>query len=261
LYAHPYIHLSSEIVNKTAAYVARVGAAFEAELKVKHGGNKKFSFLLSESPFHAYYQFKIQECRDNPGGVVVRSRRRPPRSLPLSASIRRRALHSRLMTFVSLAGLQASLHHPRTASQCRVGQRLGVGADCAFSVAQTWCPCLNGPGRSCSTAAQGTHPCRASGSGCPCAQPGAQSHHSRRNCCLAQGQTRACPSCTLYQCLYSPRASDYGSGRCGHYETDGTICGPQRQQVFAGTVACLCMCAMKRRMFVCCIRGMLRVST
>jgi hypothetical protein len=51
---------AAEIVNKTAAYVARVGVAFESELKIKHGANKKFSFLTPESPFHAYYRHKIE---------------------------------------------------------------------------------------------------------------------------------------------------------------------------------------------------------
>ena len=53
-----------EIINKTAIYVSRVGLVFEKELITKHAGNKKFNFLLNESPYHDYYQYKIKEAKD-----------------------------------------------------------------------------------------------------------------------------------------------------------------------------------------------------
>lgn len=50
------------IVDKTASFVARVGAAFESKIREKELGNPKFNFLNSGDPYHAYYQHKVKEC-------------------------------------------------------------------------------------------------------------------------------------------------------------------------------------------------------
>jgi hypothetical protein len=45
------------------------------------GGNKKFSFLLPESPFHAYYRHKVQEIQEGGGSsadVAPQSTLPPP---------------------------------------------------------------------------------------------------------------------------------------------------------------------------------------
>lgn len=56
--------LSSDIVDKTANFVARNGPEFESRIQQSEKGNKKFTFLNSGDPYHLYYQFKVREFRE-----------------------------------------------------------------------------------------------------------------------------------------------------------------------------------------------------
>lgn len=53
------------IVDSTAKYVAKNGAAFEERIKREHRDKPKFSFLLNGDPFNSYYQFKVKEIRNS----------------------------------------------------------------------------------------------------------------------------------------------------------------------------------------------------
>ena len=48
------------IVDKTAQFVAKNGAAFEAKIKERQGNDIKFSFLEPSDPYHAYYREKVK---------------------------------------------------------------------------------------------------------------------------------------------------------------------------------------------------------
>ncbi|XP_052872500.1 splicing factor 3A subunit 1 [Anopheles cruzii] len=52
------------IVDKTASFVARNGPEFESRIRQNELGNPKFNFLSPGDPYHAYYQFKVQEIRE-----------------------------------------------------------------------------------------------------------------------------------------------------------------------------------------------------
>lgn len=54
-----------DIIDRTAQYVAKNGRAFEEKLINSHKGKPKFSFLLHDDPFNAYYHFKVREIRAN----------------------------------------------------------------------------------------------------------------------------------------------------------------------------------------------------
>ena len=62
------------VVDKTAAFVARHGAAFEERIKAKQGGDPKFAFLNANDHYHAYYKFKIEELsKEGDDGAPVDS--------------------------------------------------------------------------------------------------------------------------------------------------------------------------------------------
>ncbi|CAG8577356.1 11123_t:CDS:10 [Acaulospora morrowiae] len=52
------------IVDKTAVFVARNGVQFEERIRENEKHNVKFSFLNSNDPYHAYYQYKIAETKE-----------------------------------------------------------------------------------------------------------------------------------------------------------------------------------------------------
>lgn len=60
----------SDIVDKTASFVARNGYEFENRIHQSEMGNKKFSFLNPGDPYHAYYQFKVQEFKEGKNTAV-----------------------------------------------------------------------------------------------------------------------------------------------------------------------------------------------
>jgi len=51
------------IVDKTAQFVAKSGAAFESKIKAANAGNAKFNFLLTNDPYHGYYLKKIEDFK------------------------------------------------------------------------------------------------------------------------------------------------------------------------------------------------------
>lgn len=59
--------LSTDIVDKTASFVARNGPEFEARIRQNEIGNPKFNFLNFGDPYHAYYQYKVKDFREGRG--------------------------------------------------------------------------------------------------------------------------------------------------------------------------------------------------
>lgn len=49
-----------EIVDRTADYVRRNGSAFEQEIMSRNSRSKRFQFLQSDNPYHAYYKYRVQ---------------------------------------------------------------------------------------------------------------------------------------------------------------------------------------------------------
>ena len=50
--------------------MARNGYEFENRIHQSEMGNKKFSFLNPGDPYHAYYQFKVQEFKEGKSSAV-----------------------------------------------------------------------------------------------------------------------------------------------------------------------------------------------
>lgn len=59
---HPFHVLIIGLVDTTAKFVAKSGAAFEEKIK-RNQDKAKFKFLLQDDPFNAYYQHKVREIR------------------------------------------------------------------------------------------------------------------------------------------------------------------------------------------------------
>jgi hypothetical protein len=59
--------LFTDIVDKTASFVARNGPEFEARIRQNEIGNPKFNFLNFGDPYHAYYQYKVKDFREGRG--------------------------------------------------------------------------------------------------------------------------------------------------------------------------------------------------
>lgn len=59
---------ATDIVDKTANFVARNGPEFEARIRQHEQNNPKFNFLNPGDPYHAYYQHKVNECRTGKTG-------------------------------------------------------------------------------------------------------------------------------------------------------------------------------------------------
>lgn len=57
------------IAEKTAQFVAKNGAEFEKKILANEKKNPKFRFLTSSDPYNAYYQHKLAEFREKPGGT------------------------------------------------------------------------------------------------------------------------------------------------------------------------------------------------
>ncbi|KMQ90146.1 splicing factor 3 subunit 1 [Lasius niger] len=58
---------NSDIVDKTASFVARNGPEFESRIRQNELGNPKFNFLNFGDPYHAYYQHKVKEFKEGKG--------------------------------------------------------------------------------------------------------------------------------------------------------------------------------------------------
>ncbi|KAL6627672.1 hypothetical protein ACP70R_031398 [Stipagrostis hirtigluma subsp. patula] len=57
------------IIEKTATFVAKIGPEFERRIISHNKGNSKFNFLQLSDPYHAYYQHRLSELADAPGGA------------------------------------------------------------------------------------------------------------------------------------------------------------------------------------------------
>lgn len=62
------------IVEKTAGYVARNGAAFEDRIREKEKHNPKFSFLSSNDAYYPFYAWRLEEVRAGRGTAVSAGR-------------------------------------------------------------------------------------------------------------------------------------------------------------------------------------------
>ena len=62
------------IVEKTAGYVARNGAAFEDRIREKEKHNPKFSFLSAKDAYFAFYDWRLNEVREGRGTAVSAGR-------------------------------------------------------------------------------------------------------------------------------------------------------------------------------------------
>jgi splicing factor 3A subunit 1 len=51
------------IVDKTAAFIGKMGDEFEARIAASEAGNLKFAFLAPQDPYYAYYRHKVDEAR------------------------------------------------------------------------------------------------------------------------------------------------------------------------------------------------------
>lgn len=82
------------IVDKTAAFVARNGPEFEARIRQNEINNPKFNFLNSGDPYHAYYQHKVKESKEGKG---------VPETLPAPALLGKSTLPSARSEIAKLA--------------------------------------------------------------------------------------------------------------------------------------------------------------
>ena len=57
----------SDIVDKTASFVARNGPEFEHRIRQNEVKNPKFNFLNLTDAYHAYYQHKVKEFKEGKG--------------------------------------------------------------------------------------------------------------------------------------------------------------------------------------------------
>ncbi|KAJ3194192.1 hypothetical protein HK101_003312, partial [Irineochytrium annulatum] len=59
-----------QIVDKTAAFVARSGPEFEERIREKEKYNPKFCFLNINDPYRAYYEFKVKDAKEGKAAEV-----------------------------------------------------------------------------------------------------------------------------------------------------------------------------------------------
>ena len=52
------------IIDRTAEFVARNGAAYEAKVRDSETGNNKFNFLHPTDPYHTYYRMRVNEFKE-----------------------------------------------------------------------------------------------------------------------------------------------------------------------------------------------------
>lgn len=62
------------VLEKTAGYVARNGAVFEDRIRDKEASNPKFSFLAEGDPYHAFYEWRLNEVRAGRGTTIAAGR-------------------------------------------------------------------------------------------------------------------------------------------------------------------------------------------
>ena len=62
------------IIEKTAGYVTRNGAAFEDRIREKERHNPKFSFLSSNDAYYPFYAWRLEEVREGRGTAISAGR-------------------------------------------------------------------------------------------------------------------------------------------------------------------------------------------
>ena len=62
------------IIEKTAGFVARNGAAFEDRVRQNNIGNPKFSFLTPNDAYNGFYEWRIKEIKEGRGTAVSAGR-------------------------------------------------------------------------------------------------------------------------------------------------------------------------------------------
>lgn len=72
------------IVDKTAAFVARMGDEVERKISAAEQANVKFTFLRPDDPYHSYYKHKVAEGRS--GGAAAAAAPAPAAPAPVAAS-------------------------------------------------------------------------------------------------------------------------------------------------------------------------------
>lgn len=66
---------SREIIEKTAGYIARNGAAFEAKVRESQGQQARMSFLLPTDEYHPYLRWRVEEIQAGRGTHVSAGRK------------------------------------------------------------------------------------------------------------------------------------------------------------------------------------------
>ena len=66
-----FLNWVSDIVDKTASFVARNGPEFESRIRQNEIKNPKFNFLNAGDPYNAYYQHKVNEHKEGKGGKYI----------------------------------------------------------------------------------------------------------------------------------------------------------------------------------------------
>lgn len=64
-----------DIVEKTAGYVARNGAAFEEKIRSNQGSKSNMSFLNPEDAYNAYYRWRVDEIKAGRGTSIAAGRK------------------------------------------------------------------------------------------------------------------------------------------------------------------------------------------
>lgn len=62
----------TETVDKAAEFLANKPQQLEDRIREKEKHNPKFCFLNPTDPYHAYYQFKLNEAREGKGKSLFR---------------------------------------------------------------------------------------------------------------------------------------------------------------------------------------------
>ena len=71
------------IIDRTAEFVARNGAAYEAKVRDSETGNNKFNFLYPADPYHNYYRHRVNEFKEGKAVPTPQMQLTPHHALPV----------------------------------------------------------------------------------------------------------------------------------------------------------------------------------
>jgi len=111
----------SDIVDKTASFVARNGPEFEFRIQQNEQNNPKFNFLKAGDPYHAYYQHKVKEFKEGSKSGEISA---PPSSFVSHSS----------NSLTSTPSVNSSQVKPTQNNQARVNKQLELFAETATIV-------------------------------------------------------------------------------------------------------------------------------